>query len=483
MTCRRLVAGAVVVLPFVTGVGCSLVNSFGDVLPASGDSGVDSSGDQTSPGFDSSPGSDTGATHDAMQEGSADSQTLSDAGPTQDSTVTDSASMDSGPTTPVGAIVVGGNQSGDGGFVLSVLDPTSGSELSREANTVVGVHYDGLRDLWYIFENNGGLGGIFPAPNDPVMLSVRTLDTHTGVWTEKSKTAVPVLESTDTVAVLNERLAYVAYALNDAGNPTGGYELVLLDTSQPSAPVAIDPPTPLSSLPTGTIGTRNAGGVGGTINLFHVDTTQCQGGGDAGPQLCELVSVHADVPSGGTPTLFPQVDLAAVNSQNAEGFGSYITGGPEDVIAFPPLGAASGYVQRFLTSTSAAVSGSQVSFATGDPHLQTLAISECHSTAFVVGIPSDTQVYGVPLTGLTSTVVTADLGHAGQGVVYEPFTDTVLTPFKASGSFSLDAYVLGGTASSPTLTSRVSAGTWSPPADLEPNFVGVRQPIPITCPP
>ncbi len=481
MTSRRLLAGACVALPFATGIGCSLVNSFGDVLPASGDSGVDSSDDQTSPGFDS--GGDTGATHDAMQEASADSQTLSDAGPTQDSTVTDSASMDSGPGAPVGAIVVGGNQSGDGGFVLSVLDPTSGTELSREAMTVVGVHYDGLRDEWYIFENNGGLGGIFPAPTDPVKLHVRMLDTHTGVWTEQSTTPVPVLESTDNVAVLNQRLAYVAYALTDAGTPTGGVELVLVDTSNPAAPVTVGAPTPLSSYPTGTIGTRNAGGIGGTLNLFHVDTTQCQGGGDAGPQVCELVAVHADVLSSGAPTLFAQVAVAAVNSQNAEGFGSYITGGPEDVIAFPPLGAASGYVQRFLTSTSVAVSGSQVSFATGDPHLQTLAISECHSTAFVVGIPLDTQVYGVPLTGATSTVVTADLGHAGQGVVYEPFTDSVLAPFKASGSFSLDAYLLGGTASSPTLTSRVSAGTWSPPADLEPNFVAVRQPIPITCPP
>ena len=484
MTCRRLLACTFVVLPFVTGVGCSLVNSFGDVLPGSSDSGGDSTADQGSPGVDSSPGGDTGFPLDAMSESAVDSQGMSDGGPPQDATQNDSTTQDSGPATPVGAIVVGGNQSGDGGFVLSVLDPTSGSELSREATTVVGVHYDGLRDLWYIFENNGGIGGIFPAPNDPVKLSVRTLDTHTGVWTEKSKTAVPVLESTDTVAVLNQRLAYVAYALNDAGNPTGGYELVLVDTSQQSSPVTIDPPTPLSSLPTGTIGTRNSGGIGGTINLFHVDGTQCQGGGDSGlPQLCELVSVHVDVPSSGTPTLFPQVGVAAVLSQNAEGFGSYITGGPEDVIAFPSIGAASGYVQRFSASSSAAISGSQVSFGIADPHLQTIAISECHNTAFVVGIPLDTQVYGVPLTGATSTVVTADLGHAGQGVVYEPYTDTVLAPFKASGSFSLDAYLLGGTASAPTLTSRVSAGTWSPPADLEPNFVAVRQPIPITCPP
>jgi hypothetical protein len=381
-----------------------------------------------------------------------------------------------------GALVVGGNQSGDGGFVLSVLDPDSGSELSREAMTVVAIHYDGLRDLWYLFENNAGIGGIFPAPNDPVNLHVRALDTNTGIWTEKSKTPVPAIESTDTVAVLNGRLAYVAYALNDAGNPTGGYSLILLDTTNQAAPAQIGSPTPLSNLPTGTVGTRNLSGVGGTINLFHIDGTSCQG--DASAELCEFDAVHVNVPSSGPPVVSATpVPITAVSPQGAEGVGSYLHGGPDDIVAFPPANGAMAAVQRFSSSSSVPIAGSMVSFAIEDPHLQRLAVSECYSMAFVVGVPNDTEVYGVPLTGATSTVLTADLGHSGQAVAYEPYTNTVFAPFKANGSFAISAYAVTGSASAPTLTNRTNSGTWNPPSDLEPNFVGVREPVPYVCPP
>ncbi len=481
MTSRRLLAMGLLVLPCLAAGGCSLVNSFGDVVPqgSESDSGRldDSSAvDQTSPGSDT--GTDTQAPSDAPASGNdsaSDSTT-----PMQDSGVVDSA--DGGPPVQGGAIVVGGNQTGDGGFVLSVLDPDSGSELSREAMTVVAIHYDGLRDLWYLFENNAGVGGIFPAPNDPVKLHVRALDTNTGVWTEKSKTPVPAIESTDTVAVLNERLSYVAYSLNDAGNPTGGYALVLLDTSNPAAPAQIGTPTPLANLPTGTIGTRNSSNAGGTINLFHIDDTSCEGDGSA--QLCEFDAVHVIVQASGSPNVSgTSVPITAVSPQGSEGVGSYLHGGPDDVIAFPPVNGAMATVQRFTSSASVPIAGSVVSFGIANPHLQRLAISECYSMAFVVGVPNDTQVYGVSLNGATSTILTADMGHSGQAVAYEPYTNTVIAPFKANGSFAISAFSVTGPVGTPVLTNRTNSGTWNPPSDLEPNFVGVREPVPYVCPP
>ncbi|MGO8997298.1 MAG: hypothetical protein ACLQVI_28620 [Polyangiaceae bacterium] len=479
MTKRRLFAIALLALPLVAAGGCSLVNSFGDVLPLETDSGVGSndapSGDGTvTPPADSGgdvSASDSSTGHDSSTDGS---------GPITDAGV-DSA--DSAPPPPTGVLVVGGNTSVDGGFILTTLDPATGAELNpalREDMVVVSVHYDGMRDLWYIFENTG-IGQLFPAPNDIVYLHVRQLNTHTGAWTELSKLTVPAIVSTDTVAVLDDRLAYTAYALNDAGNPTGGYELVLVDTSNPDAGAAlINPPTALANLPTGTIGTRNLSGTGGTINLLHIDQTACEG--DASAELCSLDVVHVVVQSG-APTISSTVTIGAVSPQGSEGVGSYLNGGPDDVIAFPPVNGASGLVERFSSSSSLPLNAPGVTFGIANPHLEELAISECFTIAFVVGVPNDTQVYGVPLTGATSTIVTGSLGHAGQAVEFEPYTGSVITPFKANGSFALNAFALTGSASAPVLTNRANLGNWSPPADLEPNFVGVREPIPFTsCP-
>jgi hypothetical protein len=474
MTTRRLFALVLLGFPCVGAAACSLLNSYGDVVPFDGGASAAEGGAQGS-AADENPVGDAGAgdAKGPSSDGSTDGPPTGDGGNIDGS--------DGAPTPQGGAVVVGGTQMGDGGFVLSVLDPATGLELSREAMTVVGVQYDGLRDYWYLFENNGGVGGIYPAPSDPVYLHVRTLRTATGVWTEQARIRVPAIESTDTVALLNGRLAYTAYAVTDAGTPTGGYELVLVNTTNEMAPTLINPPTPLANLPTGTVGTRNPSDTGGTINLFDVDSNQCQGDGSA--QLCSLEATHVTVPASGAPVVSPApVTVAAVSQLGSEGFGSYL-GGSDDVIAFPPANGNAGSIERFSTSNSTPIAGSTVSFATANIHLQKIAISECYSMAFVVGIPSDTQVYGVPFMATGGSVATADLGHAGQAVEFEPYTNTVIAPFKASGSYQINAYRLTGTPSALSLSNRTSNGTWSPPSDLEPNFVGVRQPIPFSnCP-
>jgi hypothetical protein len=483
MTRRRLVALGLLLVPCLApaaGIaGCSLVNSFGDVAPleSGGDSGLTDAGggaDRTlPPNPDSGVDTGTGADSPVGNEAAADTGPIADGGGPD--------ANETGTLSAAGVLVVGGITSTDGGFTLTTLDPTTGAELNpslRETMTVVSVHYDGLRDRWYIFENTG-IGALFPAPTDPVFLHTRVLDPHTGIWTELSKLQVPAIVSTDTVAILNDRVAYTAYALNDAGTFAGNYELVLVDTSVPTAPALINPPLALQAEPTGTIGTRNPSTVspGGTINLFHVDLTECQG--DAAAELCELDVVHVTV-QGAAAQAGAATPIAAVNPQGAEGVGSFLGGGPDDVIAFPTVNGKTAQVQRFSASTSAPAAGSTVSFGSGDVHLQELAISECYTMAFVVGVPNDTFLYGVPLLNVTTPVVSQDMGHAGQAVEYEPFTNTVIAPFRANGSFAIDAYSITGTAAAPVLAKRT--GNWNPPADLEPNFVAARQPTQFACP-
>jgi hypothetical protein len=480
MTKRRLVALGLLALPCLApGLaigGCSLVNSFGDVVP--GESGNDSGlVDSGAPDHTVPPVGDAGPDATTPIDAPVVVEAAADTGPVADAAAPDA--NDGAPPAAVGAIVVGGNTTTDGGFVLTALDPTTGAELAptlREAMTVVGIHYDGLRDRWYIFENTG-IGQLFPAPTDAVFLHIRTLDPRTGAWSELSKIKVPTIVSTDTVAVLNDRVVYTAYAVNEAGATTG-YELAVVDTTLPAAPALIAPLT-LANLPTATIGTRNPSAIspGGTMNLFHIDQTQCAGDGSA--ELCEFDVVHVTV-QGGTPQAAAATPVTAVNPQGSEGVASFLAGGPDDVIAFPPANGATAQLQRFSATTNLPAPNSKVAFGSGDIHLQRLAISECYAMAFVVGVPLDTQLYGVPLTGLTATVLAQDLGHAGQAVAFEPFTNTVLAPFKANGSFAIDAYSVTGTAANPALAIR-GAGSWNAPADLQPNFVAVRQPSQFTC--
>src|SRR5579872_1751514 len=82
------------------------------------------------------------------------------------------------PNPSPGVIVIGGTASSDAGdvSVLTALDPRTGSEFTRARETlkVSAVEYDGVRDLWYVFESGGA--GVYPLPGDPFFLHVRRID-------------------------------------------------------------------------------------------------------------------------------------------------------------------------------------------------------------------------------------------------------------------------------------------------------------------
>jgi hypothetical protein len=292
---------------------------------------------------------------------------------------------------------------------------------------------------------------------------------------------VPPLVSTDTVAVLNDRIVYAAYAVDDAGVFSNQYQLEVIDTSTPSMPSDLGG-TPLASYPPGLVGTRNPSAAGGTVNMLHIDSTQCEGDGSAA--ACELDMIHVTVPTNGTPVIGKAVVIGAVPAtQGTEGCTSYINGGPEDVVIFPAVNGTSASVALF-SNTSSLPNGTPIPFPIQSEFLKAPVVSECYAMAFAVGVPVDTRVFGVPLTsGASPTILTADLGHAAAAVRFEPYTSTLIAPFRSGSSFALLAYSLTGTPmANATLTARLAPG-WNPPADLEPNFVGVREPIPFTsCP-
>lgn len=467
MKTRALLRLAFLAVPPALALGCSLINSYDDVLQSPSDAGGASDG--TTPSGDSSSG-DTGTPTDANP--AVDSGTdapITDA----DSAVPDDAQ--------VGAVVAAAraDKKDAGGsleYVLSVLDPTNGKELSRESMAVIGSYFDGERDLWYIFEAPGALlspGGPLVGPGDNVVLHVRQLDTHTGKWLELAKTPVPSMISSEQVAVLKQKLAYVAWS-EDGGS---GDQLVVLDTANAaqvngdaSADAATTADLPFN--PIGLIGTRNAatGSSGGLITLIQETCDP-----DAGGCAFNIKGVTV-----GAAVNFKATHLAVSTSSTIAtiGWGSYIGGGPLDLILSP--NGIGGGIDRYSPLTNTRTADPTVSFAVTSNRFRPMAVSECFKTAFVVEL-NQTDLFAVPLStgGTTSNI---GIGHPGSQVAYEPFTNTILAPFSNNASSFFTAISVTGTPTAPLLAVSTK---FKPPSDLRPYQVATRSPLdplPFNCP-
>lgn len=430
---------AFAILAASAGAACTLINAFDSVKPE-----VDASVPET-------------GGEDAQVEAAAEA---GDAGPAK------------------GVIVVGGVVETDGGHVavLTAISPETGAELpkAREKLLVAAVHYDGLRDYWYVFESSGATH--FPTPSDSVFLHVRKLDTHTGAWEEVQSIKVPTLVANTHVAVLRDRLVYVAYRTQADGQV--GKDLVVINTATPSQPT-VENSTPLAGDPIGVIGTRATATAGGHLTLLFdaaAGTTPeagiCKG---AGPCLeTQLVTIGTE----GVPSLGPLLERGVYTGSPAFGSFGASTGSPTDYVGFvaaPP----NGVLQAYSANTAAAI-GSPITFSTNDPYLRPIAFADCLGQALLIGTNTETAVTSLP-------VASAGLGdrgimqHSGQSVHFEPFTSTVLAPFTQGEGYELTAFKLGGAASAPKLTLRQSPD-WMPPAGLRPEIVSTRIPIPFTCP-
>ncbi len=445
---------------------CTLLNSFDAVKP------LRDGGDQGEAGLEASAGD---ASDSAVTDAATDA-TVSDA-------VSDArADAEAGPPPDKGVIVVGGVASAaDGGVdasypdaglvsVLTALAPEDGTELplAREKLNVASVQYDGLRDLWYVFESGGA--GFFPTPTDPVFLHVRQLHTATGAWTTLQSLPVPPLVAFTLVTVLRNRLVYVAYDVSDG---QVGTELVTVDTTDPSNPVVYDT-QPLDQQPFGLIGTRGASGSGGVVNLLQ--SSACGDGG----QCFSIQHVTIPPATSDKPNVTPMSGWAPLGPYvGSPAYGSFLTG-PQDVIGWSthlPNASISSYSPQVPGQSL----GSPIPFSSNDGYFKPFAFAECLGQALLMGTNQDLAVYAIPLT-TTGTVARGTLGTSGQGVYYEPFTSTVLAPFSQGDGFTLTAFTLGGTKAAPTLTPRQAPG-WAPPPDLRPELVATRTHVPTpTCP-
>lgn len=422
--------------------GCSLINAFDDVVPP--ESG--------------------GYAPAVVGDGGGDERSTAD-GPT----------MDAG-SGAKGAIVLGAQVDDAGASftsVLAVLDPANGHEIAkREPMVVSAIRYDGLRDLWFIFEST--TSDFVPTAHDGVILHVRSLNLQTGAWTELSKMPVPVLQSFNAIGVVRDRIGYVAYADPEAGAATA-LELVTLDTTNPAAVTLLNR-LPLDVTPIGALSSRSVTGPGGVVNLLYVDTPNCVSG------TCPLQLLPVLIPNGALPLLDPPANVGTTPANARASFASLAVA-DRDLIVFPRVAndAAAPTTAALFDPRTHASEGVPVEFFVADSQLRPAAVSECTKTAFFVGTNTDLNLHAVPIATAGSVPTKISTGHSGQAVYFEPTSSTALAPFNQGAGHDFSAFRLGGTAAAPTLTLRVKPD-WDPPPDLRPVLLGIREPVPIVCP-
>jgi hypothetical protein len=455
--------------------GCTLINSYDGVVPEKPGApdaarGVDSSlpGDDAE-SVDSGPSRDDGGLHDAAAEEAA------------------------AVAAAHGVIVIGGETTSDAGrqVVLTAIDPSTGSELpkARRPLNVAAVRYDGKRDLWYVFESGGQ--GLFALPTDPFYLHTFDLDTITGQWTELGVFQIPTGVSFATTTVILERLSYIAYGNGtvDGGLQTAGgpYSLVTLDTSDPTAVSVLGAPIPLATGYGALIGIRSdVNAAGGYLALGSTAKL------DGGATVSLLTPVV--VPGSGSPALLPPIFGTAPAGQLV-GYGSVTdNGATHALVVTRPNGSVPATLSVFdleATDPTMALIGAGT-FPFADGNVQSPAFAGCGvGLALVAGTNSDLSVHAVSIAGIDQadggvypalTSASAATGHSGQGVYFEPYTNTVLAPFSQGDNFALTAFTLEGSSDAPRLVQRLPP-RWVPPPDLRPSFVATKSPVPDVCTP
>jgi hypothetical protein len=290
------------------------------------------------------------------------------------------------------------------------------------------------------------------------------------------------------MTVTPQRLSYIAYGNGtiDGGVPADGgspYSLVTLDTDDATAVTVESDPVPLMSGYGALIGIpSDVNAAGGYLGLGGTTKT------DAGTvsQLTPVV-----IPGMGSPSVLPPI-VGTVAAGSLVGYGTVtVNGATHALVITRPNGSAPATLSVFdpeQTDPTMALIGAGT-FPFADGNVKPPAFSTCAQMAFVVGTNSDLSVHAVSIGGIGQAVAgvyptlpagMAATGHSGQGVYFEPYTNTVLAPFSQGDNFALTAFTLGGDAGAPALIQRLPP-RWVPPPDLRPNFVATKTP-PEMCP-
>jgi hypothetical protein len=382
-----------------------------------------------------------------------------------------------------GLIVIGGTAIDRTQGVISVIDPKTGTELNKEllkgGARVVELGYDGAdgKDVWYVF-----IGSAFPAPTgQTVSLQVRYFDDSSKTWiTLSTHTALPAPEP-GTIAVMNDRIAYISHSVQAGATvPT----LTVLDTTDVKSVqlVNITQPTLDGDMVT-LLGTRGSTGdittTGGTLDVGI--SKNCSGGAK---NVCELDILPISVGDSFTPG----IEKVLGNYQGTP----LATIARREQVTLYALAPATGAVEVYRATPIAPELADHFTAPPTATDLSSLTLAGCQNVAAFTA-KTEHSLYGVTLkAGVGETV---DLGREGQLISYDPFNAEVIATYNPpTDTFDPDAGMPGPEITAVTINSTGGgsldmpvrdATTWKPPTDVRAELLMTRFPMTLSfkCPP
>lgn len=461
--------------------GCSLINSLDSVKPpvdedagatgGAGGKGKGGNGGRGGAGGSTSTGTSGSAGKGGHGGAAGDTGTGgTDGGLGMGGTSTDSgAGGTGGDTGGTGGMDAGSFTSGgpNGAIVaydpiamkVFVLDPTDAHAISSEEYMhVLAIANDPATDYWYFFRQPGKM-------TDPAEVQVRELNTTSGAWHDVGAPVSVPFPTTPSVAVLNQRIAYLSF---DATNPNNT-AFSVLDTSKPAmVTVASGGRTVKITAPGGAVALTahaSTSGVGGTLTVgLQAQGAACDSSGCAVNVLGVTINATTIKPDA-TPTMVGTVSATGGSMGFASMEGSTTAA---DLVIAPPTtitGAAptmctpgSGVLGSalLLDGTHSKV-GNAYSFDIANLRVSSAAFDPCHNIGFATSLLGDTAVWAIPLVSGGSPYK-ACVTTAGGAMFFEPYTHGLirLTPAAAGATDRFEIYdIKDSDPTTPVLTPRM----------------------------
>lgn len=349
-----------------------------------------------------------------------------------------------------GLVVVGGELDGTEPGLLA-LSPQTGEELARLEGNYGAAVYEAERDLWFLI-----LGDTVRAAR---------FDRLSNSWE---------FESEETTIVTPVDPLHV-FALN--GN------LAVLDTSFTT--LQVFDTSDLSDIQLKGSATYPALGLWGAVGVptnaggeVYVQELNCNGVDPCVVQITRI-QIREEVQQL-TPTKI--FDTSVVDPGSAHGAITFDPGVGQIVALVPDFEDDDDAKSTvFLRNRPSLTDAGSVTLQQRPLGLQprVAVVDPCQSVLYVMGPLFSTMVAGSLNDAPDRNEMLQAVGVNGQGMVYEPYTRSLILQQSSGDLFGVHAWSITGDPANPSISKRLN--TWRPP-EIRPRFVSVATPRDLLCP-
>lgn len=344
-----------------------------------------------------------------------------------------------------GLVVVGGELDGSEPALLAV-SPQTGEQLARLEGRYAAVAHEAERDLWFLIRGDSVRAARF--------------DRIRNRWEFESQetTIVAPLDPLHVFA-LNGNLAVL-----DASRTLQVFDTADLSDIHPKG--SADYPEGLW----GAVGVPNS--AGGEV---YVSALECPD--NLMPCVVQLtrIQIGAEVQQQSPTDIFM---TSVTEPGSAHGAITFDPGLGQIVALVPGFNEGMDMSTIVLRSRPALVDAGTITLTQRSLQPRVAVVDPCQSVLYVMGPLEQVMVAGSLNDTAGREEMVRVVGVNGQGMVYEPYTRSLVLQQSSGDSFTVDAWAITGEELSPSIRKRLN--DWRPPS-VKPSFLSVATPRGVLC--